>query len=47
MSTATLEPIRDALAFEHEKVWHPAEYRDMVTLAEVGLRVSEALGGAR
>jgi hypothetical protein len=39
MSTATLEPIRDVLAFEHEKVWHPAEYRDMTLYAELGGRV--------
>lgn len=43
MSTATLEPIRDVLAFEHEKVWHPAEYRDMTLYAELGARAFTAL----
>jgi hypothetical protein len=43
MSAVTLEPIRDVLAFEHEKVWHPAEYRDMTLHAELGGRVCAAL----
>jgi hypothetical protein len=46
MSTATLEPIRDILAFEHEKHLHPAEYRDMALTCEIGLRAFDALGGA-
>lgn len=47
MSAATLEPIRDVLAFEHEKVWHPGEYRDMTLYAELGGRAFTALAGAR
>jgi hypothetical protein len=42
MSTATLEPIRDVLAFEHEKHLHPAEYRDMALTCEIGLRAFDA-----
>lgn len=43
MSAATLEPIRDVLAFEREKYWHPAEYRDMALYAELGERAASAL----
>lgn len=43
MSTATLEPIRDVLAFEREKRLHPAEYRDMALYAEIGDRAFTAL----
>lgn len=46
MSTATLEPIRDVLAFEHEKHWHPAEYRDMALHCEIGPRAFDALAAA-
>jgi hypothetical protein len=41
-----MAPIREVLAFEHEKPRHVREYQDMTLLCELGERAFSALGGA-